>query len=240
MIASPSPIYWSAVFAKDVMATALTIIAAWALLGRRCILGIVLIVLASMLRPYAIAMISCFYLFVWGRKLFLLIILIGSITVVALFTCFSTGAIGNIPLVVAYLFASPILTDPNNWKLLNDAGTWVFSPVLFTIEGVFYMVLFLSGFVLMTINYSYLRREYFILFSTLIVIASILVLVGFMNLNIQGVDYGLFTIGENLIRKKFAAWPLIVTWGALALTVMWQRIKIWIAHCKTTEDRSKT
>src|SRR5699024_6477975 len=98
LIASSSPIYWSSVFAKDVVTTSLCIIATYCLVRKKYFVTLALIIVASLLRSYSIVLFTCFYLFMKNTRFLIVgVFLIGAAGITFIFTNFSLISIANLP-----------------------------------------------------------------------------------------------------------------------------------------------
>jgi hypothetical protein len=210
----PSAVYWSSVFAKDVVATALTIFAATAAFRRHHVRTVCFIALATLVRPYAIVMVVAFYLFLNGSVRLLLLAIIFALLILFVYSGGAIAPLANVPLMTAFMFLSPNPLNLGNWAVWVDAGTWEFSPILFTAEAVILSVSVAGGTALAFMNRRDLRT-FFLLGAAIVLGAIVLTLVGYFRFRYAG--YGIGMLGDNMVRKKFGLWPLIVTWMWLAI-----------------------
>lgn len=221
MLMSPSSIYWSSVFAKDVITTSLTVYAAICFYKRSFLWFAVWLFLATIMRPHAIVFVVSFAVFLefLRRPHGVALLCIGSAASVLLLILLSGSGLASINAfaLMLYLFVSPNPLDLSNYNLFFDNGTWVFSPILFTIEGLFIGILFvfgLPGLFISKYSFSRVRR---VLFLSLLMSSCGIAAVGAFLLLREGNSYELFAFGDNVVRKKFAVWPLICVWVSLSL-----------------------
>lgn len=204
----PSVLYWSSVFSKDISALAFTVIAATSLVWRKYLVALACILVAVALRSYSPLIILAFVGLLTGSYRLLLL---GVGVALALLLFLSDGSIVpvlNVPIAVFYSFSSPNPFNIQNWSPLAETSTWVFSPLLLTIEGVLITCFVCIGLILSLL--TRINGRIIMLFGlSIILVSSLLIGVGFISQGGEGYVFG--TLGDNLVRKKLALWPLIVT-----------------------------
>jgi hypothetical protein len=216
----PSSIYWSSVFAKDITVISIAVFSAIAFHKRRIFLGIFWLVVATLLRPYAVAIVVSLCLLLepgWKKQIGAAT---GAIGVLFLSTKGSFVALINMPIMAGYFFVSPNPMDSQNWLIFKDTGTWVLSPALLTVEGIFLGGSFIFGTILALFLNSRTRPLFFALAASIVIGACTLTLVGYHRQMILEKAYGIGVLGENIVRKKIAFWPLIVTWISLVWVII--------------------
>ncbi|GMK39897.1 hypothetical protein PCCS19_29520 [Paenibacillus sp. CCS19] len=226
LLASPSLMYMSSLFAKDVACVLLGLYGASLMLRRKWLLFIVVIAYATGLRDYAIVYTLCFYL-LYTRRLKTAIGVMGAACAVIVLQIGPLGLI-NAGMLTVFLFISPNPINPGNWE-----------PELLmrTAEAV------LMTAVLVASVYQYARRKetrpfYTIAFILLFIYACALVLVGYVTVMGRSLEYGLGTIGDNMVRKKLPVIPLIYT--ICAYTFAWSGGMSILKRLKILSKSSKT
>lgn len=216
MLVTPSSFYWSAVLNKDVITTSMTIFASVALIKRRYGMAILWIVLATLLRSYAIAMVVAFYLAINGSNKTRLTALAGAFFVVWAYARGSFIPLVNTFVTTIYFFLSPNPSNLDNWLPYLNTGTWRLSPVILTIEGIFLGSMLAFG-ILISVLKERVRNVIATLFVSILICSAALTLVGYHLFLGMGESYSFFSFGDNFVRKKFSAWPLLMTWTVIIL-----------------------
>ncbi|WP_253735710.1 hypothetical protein [Paenibacillus sp. FJAT-26967] len=208
---SPSFMMMSSLFAKDVTCVALGLYCTYLLMSRKYFWFLIVMLYATGLRDYAIVYTLCFYLLFTRRFKIALSMLLVSAGVLAV----KIGGLGlvNAFLLTAFLFMSPNPINLENWE-----------PHVFyrSLEAVSMLVALVLA-VLMYIRYKETRRFYLFCLVLLFAYACTLVLVGYMTVTGRNLDYGLGTIGDNMVRKKLPILPLLYMFQAYTAcyTVKW-------------------
>lgn len=207
LLASPSMMYMSSLFAKDVTCVLLGLYGASLMLRKKWLLFIVIIAYATGLRDYAIVYTLCFY-WLYSRRLKAAI---GVMAVACAVIVLQIGPLGliNAGMLTIFLFISPNPINLSNWEpelMLRTA-----EALLMTI-------------VLIASVYQFARRKetrpfYTMAFILMFTYACALVLVGYVTVMGRSLEYGLGTIGDNMVRKKLPVIPLIYT--MCAYTFAW-------------------
>jgi hypothetical protein len=207
LLASPSLMYMSSLFAKDVTCVLLGLYGASLMLRRKWLLFVVVIAYATGLRDYAIVYTLCYY-WLYSRRL---MAAIGVMAVACAIIALQVGPLGllNAGMLTIFLFISPNPINLSNWEpelLLRTAEALLMTAVL------------VASF------YQFVRRRetrpfYTIAFILLFTYACALVLVGYVTVMGRSLEYGLGTIGDNMVRKKLPVIPLIYT--ICAYTFVW-------------------
>lgn len=229
MLLSPSAMYWSSVFSKDIISMSLCMLGAYFVIKRSYLFACLLIIMATALRPYAIAITGIYVLFLHKRMIYLLVSAAMGLALVLLVT-HSVKVLMNVPIVSGYILLSPNPLNENNFSLsLVDTGTWVFAPLPLTLEGLFLGGVLVLGLVEI-IRTGRIGEWHARCALAIFVYAGVLVLVGHRNIHLQGFDYELGMAGDNIVRKKLAMLPILAVWAGYTLS----RIKLWYLRSHTT------
>lgn len=213
-----SIVYWSSVFSKDITAVAASVAAASALLRKRYIYFIVLFLAATFIRNYSISVIVIIYTWAKGWTQIQMLMVAGSAAVLVVGSSFELRTLFNWPLITGYLFLSPNPGKTENWQILSSPEGWQMSPIFFTVEGLFFGSLLLVGILLLLWRpFSYISRELWAILFGLMVAGAVLTLLGHYLVDRSDREYGFFVVGDNMVRKKLIAWPLLATWAAIIL-----------------------
>ncbi|MCM3630290.1 hypothetical protein M3194_23440 [Paenibacillus glycanilyticus] len=218
LMLSPSLMYMSSLFAKDITCVWLGLLGALLMVRKKWVLFIIVILYATGLRDYAIIYTLCFYFLYTLRVRTAICVMVGAAGLLFL----QIGPLGiiNAAMLSIFLFLSP---NPINF------GNWEPELLLRTLEAVF------MGFVLMisvyqAIVYKETRKFYLIAAALIFTYACTLVLVGYVTITGRELDYGVGTIGDNMVRKKLPVLPLLYTIAAYAL--VWCRKIFILKHRK--------
>ncbi|MGM0520089.1 MAG: hypothetical protein ACQERD_10645 [Campylobacterota bacterium] len=214
LVLSPSVLYWSSTFSKDILSLSFAVLAATFLYRRSYFFGLLFIGLGLLIRPYSIATVVAIYLFLNNEHIvnrYKKYVVTVYIFVYALFT--SWIVLLNTVMLFVFVFASPVVYKLQNWELIV-IGKWNYSPFLFTIEGMFSSVILMLFLLFSVINKSFrfFSKEFifpFVLLSTAL---------GAMGYYTSFESYGLGTLGDNMVRKKLIFWPLISVVFAMVST----------------------
>ncbi|BBI32093.1 hypothetical protein [Cohnella abietis] len=207
LLISPSFMFMSSLFAKDVTCALLGMYGALLLIRKKYIWFIIVLLYATGLRDYAFVYTVGIYLLYKGHLKTAFTFTVGAAGIVFLFTGFS-GVI-NAGLLTLFLFLSPNPFNPANWD-----------PVMMyrTAEALF-MSLSIAGAVMVYINAPETRKFYKIVLFVLFTYACTLILVGYVTIVTRELDYGVGTIGDNMVRKKLPILPLLYVFSAY--TMVW-------------------
>ncbi|MFC4775859.1 hypothetical protein ACFO9Q_03580 [Paenibacillus sp. GCM10023252] len=205
LLVSPCMMFMSSLFAKDVFCVLLGLYGATLLLERRWILFLLVLAYSTGLRDYALVYTFGFY-FLYAGKLKTSIGVLGA---AALLIVWQIGPLGmiNAGMLSVFLFMSPNPMNPGNWEP---------KTLLRTIEAV-YMTVVLMLSVYQFVKYKETRRFYLIAAIMLFTYACALVLVGYVTVTGRDLEYGVGTIGDNMVRKKLPVIPLLYTISAYTL-----------------------
>ncbi|MFF2092852.1 hypothetical protein [Paenibacillus sp. NPDC058174] len=218
LMVSPSLMYMSSLFAKDITCVLLGLYGAILMLRKQWIVFVLVMLYATGLRDYAIIYTISFYLLYTQRLRGSLIIMIGAVGLIVL----QVGplAVINAGMLSVFLFISPNPSNLGNWE-----------PKLFlrTLEALF-MAVMLAMSVFHCIKFKETRRFYLMAAIVIFTYACVLVLVGYATVTGRSLDYGLGTIGDNMVRKKLPVVPVIYTISAY--TLVWCRHSFSMKHLK--------
>lgn len=188
LLFSPSISYWSSMFLKDITSVATVIISLYLFHKKKYFGFLIIFVIAIALRPYAIAVLFCYYIVFKRKKILGIAGAIGSLIVVWLQTGF-TGFF-NAFLNIRYILFSPNPFDAKNFTQLT----------LPTLESLLILLC------VMATIYSFIvskkSRALIICAGLSIFIYScVLTLVGSVAIE-ETESYGLFTAGDDFFRKR--------------------------------------
>ncbi|MUT64772.1 hypothetical protein [Paenibacillus sp. NEAU-GSW1] len=226
LLLSPSLMYMSSLFAKDITCVLLGLYGTILLLRKQWLLFIVVMLYATGLRDYAIIYTLSFY-FLYAQKLRSAIVMaVGALLLIV----WQVGPLSliNAGMLSVFLFISPNPINPANWE-----------PKLMmrTMEALF-MTIMLGMSVFYALKYKETRRFYLMAALLIFTYACVLVLVGYATVTGRSLDYGIGTIGDNMVRKKLPIVPVIYTISAY--TLVWCRYSFRPKHQKIqTSDRVK-
>ncbi|GAA5430851.1 hypothetical protein [Haloarcula japonica] len=211
LLLSPTAMYWSSTFLKDITSVFLCMLATYLFFRKRAIMFLIVVLVATSIRLYSIAIISIYIATIMWSPLLLGIGLFGS----AIFTLIYTGNIVtlfNSILVFGYFFVSPHPVQIENWL------TPRLIPRL--IEAVLYAGgLFISG--RFAVTSRKLRNHYLILTAGILIYSLVIVSVAYRYTVFQrGLPYGFGTAGENILRKMLPILPLIAVWMSITVSNM--------------------
>ncbi|MFC5401547.1 hypothetical protein [Cohnella soli] len=206
LFVSPSFMFMSSLFAKDVACALLGIFGAILLLRRKYVWFVIVILYATGLRDYAFVYTVGIYLLFKGHLKTALAMTAGSIGIVFLFT--GVSGVVNSAMLTMYLFISP---NPINF------GNWQSETMARTAEALL-MCLSLLGAAVVYVKAPQTRRFYGICLLVLFTYACTLVLVGYVTIVTRELDYGVGTIGDNMVRKKLPILPLLYVFSVYTMT----------------------
>lgn len=222
LLTTPSVVYWSSVFAKDIATTAVTILAATSAYRRRYVTAFILVILATLLRPYSIIMAIAFLLFLNGSIRLLFLCVLGALTIIIIYSGGDLTPIANIPLTTGFMLLSPDPSNINNWLLFSELGSWTFSPFILTAEALLLSIVIITG-----STFGVLRGQGLHVLTCIalgiVLSASALTLIGYHRF--QGENYAIGFLGDNMVRKKLSMWPLIITWATLSILYIKDGVK---------------
>lgn len=236
----PGSVYWSSVFAKDIITISVFMFCAIALFNRRWLPAVVWLVLGTLLRPYAIAMIASLFLFLepgWKKRI---ACLIGAFGILLIITKGNFLSIVNAITIAIYSFLSPNPFNYANWVLLRDTGTSIFSPALLTTGAVISGISFVVGVYIAVILGKRVRELFMSLSASILIATCVLTLISFFNITTAEETYRVGGLSVNIVRKKLNYWPLIVTWVSLTWVFFLTRIQggLAAARCSSWKESS--
>jgi len=135
--------------------------------------------------------------------------------------------VGVIGLFNAFLLTLFLFTSPNPFKALN----WDAEFVMRTLEAVYMMATFVMAAVVWTLHKE-TRSFYTMCLILLFTIGCTLILVGYITVTERELDYGIGTVGDNMVRKKVPILPILYMLNAY--TICWL-FKPKIAYSKEGE-----
>ncbi|MFD0713724.1 hypothetical protein [Paenibacillus sp. GCM10027626] len=209
LLASPSFMLLSSVFAKDVACALLGLYGAGLLLRRKYIWFIIIAAYATGLRDYSIIYTLGIY-FLYARKvktatLFMLI------AAGVLVTQIGPLGVSNAVLLMLFLFISPNPIQPGNWDS---------QVIMRTLEALWMSAVLIVS-IINFMKFRAVRSFYIIALLILFTYACALVLVGYVTVTGRDLEYGLGTVGDNMVRKKLPVLPILYVISAY--TLVWGR-----------------
>jgi len=219
----PSVAYWSMSFMKEVPLVAFSVFSAVQFSRSKCISGIIFLLIATLLRPYAPGIIISLFLFLQSSNKLRCVGFFGAIATLLIYSGGMLLTIAKVFLTLVYTFSSPNPLKADNWLLVTvDAHNTAMPTLFMSLEGIFLGLLFVIGLVILLLG----RRRDCLLIVGLPFLAGsvVLTLVDYYYILTSFSSYSLFTFGGHLIRLKFSLWPLIVTWSALTVTTVVRRV----------------
>lgn len=215
---SPTVLLWMGNFGKDIFVMSLCILAASSFLNKHFIKFAIFLLIASIVRPYSIVLIVSFILPFRGTLKLCLAYLFSAAAGFTIIAGISVISVVNSFVLFLYLFFSPNPASANNWLLISNSETWSFSPLILTIEG----VIAGCGLILALFFYFRVRKPSKLLMIKIMisiyVICIVMLLVGLLNLSNQGLSPSIGSLGDNFVRKKIVAWPLIAILIAIPIS----------------------
>ncbi|QUO47723.1 hypothetical protein [Halorubrum ruber] len=209
LMISPTAMYYSSSFLKDITAVFLVVLSLRLYLEKRYLLFVVVIVFSTTIRLYSFAITGIYFgVLTWTPHI--LLIGIGISTIFMLWFTKEVLTIFNTILMVGYFFISPNPFELQNW--MNIEAT----PRI--LEGLMNGV-FLTISVILGLGKRTDLTSYFIISLGLIVYGLIMSTIGFnWTVNFLSEAYNLGTLGEHIIRKKLPVVPLIAIWISFTYT----------------------
>lgn len=207
ILLSPSMGYWSSVFLKDIFSLFLGVLSFYLFTKKRYILFIISLIFAIAIRPYAAGFIFMFWAFYKLKNKWAFIALIFAFVYV-IYKSGLTGLFNTIPMAARILFV------PNPLSLYNWDNFFLQTLEAFVI---------LIGLIIVIISFfrnKNTRKVYLSFFLTLLIYACILTLVGQAAILHRDLDYGLFSAGDDMFRKKLPFVMIIYTTIAYALSTI--------------------
>ncbi|MCQ6560435.1 hypothetical protein [Paenibacillus mendelii] len=209
LLVSPSFMLLSSVFAKDVACALLGLFGAGLLIRRKYVLFLLVLAYSTGLRDYSIVYTFGIY-FLYAQKMRTsLVVMIAAMGVLVL----QIGPLGlmNASLLTVFLFISPNPSNLSNWN----------SEIAMRTLEALWMSFILVASVLNYLRFKATRRFYLLALIVLFSYACTLVLVGYVTVTGREMEYGLGTVGDNMVRKKLPVLPILYVISAY--TLVWGR-----------------
>ncbi|WP_198468401.1 hypothetical protein [Acetomicrobium sp. S15 = DSM 107314] len=219
----PSVAYWSMSFMKEIPLVAFSVFSAIQFSRSKCISGIIFLLIATLLRPYAPGIVIGLFLFLQSSNKLRCVGFFGAIATLLIYSKGTLLTIAKVFLTLVYMFLSPNPLNASNWLLVTVSIRGTSMPTLFmNIEGIFLGLLFVIGLVILLLGRR--RNCLFTVGLSLLFGSVILILVDCYYILTIFSSYSLFTFGAPLVRLKFSFWPLIATWSALTITAIVRKV----------------
>lgn len=208
---SSSLSYWSSTFLKDSLSLMLGVCACYFMIRKKYVRCLLFAALAIALRPYAVAYIFCYWVFIKRKYKTALAATLLSLA----WTLKTAGILG---VINAFPMSARILISPNPLSMENWSN--FFLP---TIESFFTALILLFSVINFCLNRD-TRSTYCLFGLTLLIYACVLTLVGHSNLMYRDMGYEFLSGGDDMFRKKLPFILIIYSAGAYTLSTF--RIKI--------------
>lgn len=223
LLASPTSIYWSSVFSKDIAGASMVVFCVVNLLARRYFLSVTFGCVALLISSMAIPMIPLLYALLSKSQKNLRRLLIVALSVVLIVSALDFVAIANVLMMSLYTLLSPNPLVPQNWAFVSEIGQrdWLAHPVGFmTFESVVvFSTVFLGFSMAMRSAQSRFVLQLFV--TALVVVGCIWVVRGVVTLD----DYGLGSTGGNFVRYKLGAWAVVALCFGFAVSEVMHGIR---------------
>lgn len=202
---SPTILYWTGNFGKDVVVVSLCMISASFFFKRKYILFVFFAVMALLFRPYSIIMIACFVVPLYHSLKVMVYFLLLTLAVFFYGTSFSLISLINTLIAFIYIFLSPNPTALTNWTLFSGSSDFLFSPLIMVLETIV---------ISLVIVYAIFLKKYDKVLAAKLLLAiyclSIsLVGVGYTNMSGNDIALAIGSLGDNFVRKKIIVWPIL-------------------------------
>ncbi|HDM8209784.1 TPA: hypothetical protein P0E34_005041 [Vibrio campbellii] len=214
---SPAVIYHSLIYAKDILSLFLIFLSCLACTRKKVFLFFILLVLASLLRPYAIAIVFVYlsFFFLSARNISVCVL------VCLLVTYFFVGISG---VVNAFITVPYLVISPNPTNILE--GRVDYFPLYF--ESIIFSLLYMSS-IFACIHRR--KLDLLIIFHLcLLVYSVVMVLVGYTGSLSYGNSYSFGDMGGNLVRKKIPMIPLIILFFYFSFTSIYKEWRCFRYH----------
>lgn len=210
LMLSPSAIYWTSSFAKDITSVFLCVLATYLFFRKRFILFIIVLIFATSIRAYSIAIIGIYIAVTISSPLLLGLGVIGSILFVLMYTS-SPMAIFNSLLVWGYFFLSPNPANIENWTNFELFPRMV--------EGIILTAILILSIVHSSVE-KHIAKQYVLLGVALFIYALVMITIGYRNhVLIRGHTYGIGVVGDNVLRKMLPMLPVLSIWIAQTVSI---------------------
>jgi hypothetical protein len=186
-------------------------------LRKRYIAAVLLLYLATMLRPYSVGIVALYLLIFRAPLRVIAATAVAAVILVIALAEFRPIVGVNILLIEGFFFFSPNPLDAENWEGVVS---------VLALEGVFFgLIGLISVAVFLAVPRS--RALYVRLLLSLAVYAAIMALVGYVHMKNHGVLYGLGSAGDNIVRKKLPVMPVLAMYAATTL----RSVGIFVRRC---------
>lgn len=223
LFASPYVLYWIFNFGKDLFVVSLCLISSAFFIRKRYVCSLLFLCFASFFRPYSAVIVLAYsapFCLSFGRTTAMAA---GAVFVQALLSKSVVIVLLNSLLIFLFVFLSPSPFNFDNWSYVSYAA-WHFSPWLFTFEGVLVFLFFCLGGVSL-IFWGRTISQFGLLIKILIAVfllCLVLGLVGQSSILSSATEPRLGLLGDNIVRKKLAVWPLV----ALFVAIIFSKIRV--------------
>lgn len=187
---SPVVIYHYQVFSKDILSAFLCAATVFLLAKRKYVPAVLVFVLATMLRPYSIAIIFAMYYFISDNVRFLIYGAVCSLLIVIVFAGIS--GVANSILVLLYMPISPNIFSFDIQR--KDYIPLYAESFIFFIGILFFLI---------SVCYSRISREFcYQSLAALFVYSCVMTVLGKYSAEHYDTAYEVGTMGNNALRKK--------------------------------------
>lgn len=210
----PVVVYHYQVFSKDILSAFLCATAVLFLAKRQYVSAVLVFALATMLRPYSVAIIFAMYYFISDNARFLIYGAICSLIIVTVFV--GVSGIVNSVLVLLYM---PI--SPNFFSLDIERKDYI---PLYVESFIFFIGILLF---LVSVCYSRLARAFsYQSFAALFVYSCVMTVLGKYSAEHYDMTYEVGTMGNNALRKKIPILQIYISMVFVGLSFFKYKKKI--------------
>jgi hypothetical protein len=223
LLLSPSAIYWSSVFAKDIAVASFIAFTVVAYINKRYLIGSGTVIIAISLSAMAVPFILVLYALMLGKRRILFFMLFLSIAAILTASAMDLKAILNIIPYAGYTLLSPNPLNLENWVFVGGGGgnSWGLHPRgLFLAEGLFVTVTIVVGLLLASLDVTW-RKVVIDCCVALLLIGCVWVLRGILTLDYYDVNMR----GGNFVRYKVGAWPIIALIFGVAISHILEKVR---------------
>jgi hypothetical protein len=215
LLSSPQAWYLSVSLNKGVPLVFLCVLSASLIDDKKYSFGVLALLMATMLRPYAPALVVCYLIALVFRERVSIAISILSCMFAFMLSRGSFLVLGKISIVSGYMFGSPNPLQQENWKMVSSDIAGSHKPTLIlTLEGIVLGVSFIIG--LLLFRYLKNNSKATLLLSAIVTGAATFTFVDYWYFTFSwrytSRQYELMDTAANLLRLKFSLWPIIITW----------------------------
>lgn len=186
-------LYYNSVFLKDITVLFWCIFALWLLLKKKYLWFILILIIASYARVYAIVVIFCYFIIL--KKKYKLAVFGFFCSLIFVFITTKFIGLINLNQVSLSILLSPLPFDFNNWSTFG----------LRTLDSFIVMIGIVLSIIVFLVKKDS-RKFYLISLLSIYIYACMLTVAGSMWIHQDGLEYTIGSIGDDIARKKL---PLV-------------------------------